>query len=366
MASAFRVGSFNVENLFSRAKVLNLSNPENVNNKLARIDRLNTLINKPTPFTSKQKLDIVALYKELSDYVAIRENRGSKLFNRSKTKVTATSGKDWDGELEFKRERFSKLTRENTAKVIRTIKADIACVIEAEDRPTLKSFDTDLLRSHFKYEMLLDGNDNRGIDVGIYSRFPLGGIWTHMFDRSGNSATFSRDCPEYEVLLPNGNSLFLLCNHLKSKGYDTNGTADQRRTKQATAIAKILEEYDLSKDWVVVAGDLNDTPDSAPLRPLLSVPNMFDVLDLHFGKQPALRWTYEYKGAFDQIDYILVSKPLKERLMDAGVERRGIYGLHRLTSKTNGGIPVEREFASVTEPTNAASDHGAVWAEFSL
>lgn len=33
------------------------------------------------------------------------------------------------------------------------------------------------------------GNDSRGIDVGIYSRFPLGGIWTHMFDNDERSST---------------------------------------------------------------------------------------------------------------------------------------------------------------------------------
>ena len=366
MPATFRVASFNVENLFSRAKVLNLSQHDVVDDKLARIDKLNKLIHKAAPFTSNQKAEIVRLYAELKDYVTIRENRGAKLFNRSRTKVVAKSGTDWDGELEFTRENFTKVTRENTAKVFKTLKADVACVVEAEDRPSLKTFDSHLLGSHYKYEMLLDANDSRGIDVGIYSRFPLGGIWTHMFDRNGNSATFSRDCPEYEVLLPNGKSLFVLCNHLKSKGYDSRGTANQRRKKQAGAIAEILGDYDLASDWVVVAGDMNDTPDSDPLQPLLGVPNLFDVLELQFGDHPELRWTYEYKKAFDQIDYVLVSKPLKERLKKAGVERRGIFGLHGLTSGTAGRIPTETEFSTVTEPGNAASDHGAVWAEFRL
>ena len=150
------------------------------------------------------------------------------------------------------------------------MKADIACIVEADNRDTLKRFDSDVLNYRYRYEMLVDGNDRRGIDVGLYSRFPLGGIWTHIFD-GRSSRTFSRDCPEYEIILPDGQPLYILCNHLKSKGYDFNGTASQRRKRQATAIKDILAEYDLRNDWVVVAGDLNDTPNSDPLKPLMDV-----------------------------------------------------------------------------------------------
>lgn len=364
--ATFRFATFNVENLFSRAKILNLRSHATVDGKLKLVDELNRLINKQTNFTANEKQRIVNLYQQLKTYVGIRENRGRKLFNRAKTQVVAKSGKDWDGEIEFKRDEFTKLTRENTAKVIQSVKPDVACIVEAEDRPTLKAFDSDLLRNRFACEMLLDGNDQRGIDVGIYSRFPLGGIWTHMFDKVGRSTVFSRDCPEYEIHLPNGQSLYVLCNHLKSKGYDSSGTADSRRKKQATAVAKILEDYDLTSDWVIVAGDMNDTPDSDPLKPLVSVPNLTDVLELQFAGHREKRWTYEYRGKFDQIDHVLVSKPLKEKFKKAGVERRGIYDLKGLTERTNGRIPVEVEFDTVHHWTNAASDHGAVWAEFSL
>ncbi len=365
MAGTFRVASFNVENLFSRAKILNMRSHDDVDKKLAKVDEFNKLIFQKSSFTTAQKNRILELYEELKNYIGINENRG-KLFDTKKTKVVAKSGDDWDGEVVFKREKFSEMGRENTAKVIRQVKADVACIVEAEDRPVLKAFDGDLLNYRFKYEMLLDGNDPRGIDVGIYSRFQLGRIWTHMFDKKGKSTIFSRDCPEYEVVLPNDKSLFLLCNHLKSKGYDTTGTADERRKTQAAAIADILKKYNLLKDWVIVAGDMNDTPDSSPLKPLMSVENLFDVLELQFGNDFSRRWTYQYNGKFDQIDYVLVSKPLKNALKKAGVERRGIYKLKQLTQSTNGTIPIETEFDSVTHWTNGASDHGAVWAEFNL
>jgi hypothetical protein len=77
------------------------------------------------------------------------------------------------------------------------------------------------------------------------------------------------------------------------------------------------------------------------------------------------RWTYYYKK-FEQIDFILVSKPLKDRFRKAGVERRGMHKLKKLTTSSNGLVDVEKEYDAVTHWANAASDHGAVWAEFDL
>jgi endonuclease/exonuclease/phosphatase family metal-dependent hydrolase len=186
-----------------------------------------------------------------------------------------------------------------------------------------------------------------------------------MFDREGNKTIFSRDCLEIEVFLPNGQPLFVLCNHFKSRGYDMDGTADEKRQRQARRVSTILEKYDLTTDWIVVAGDFNDTPDRPPLQPLLNTQNLSDVLALQFPNHPQKRWTYHYDG-FNQIDYLLVSNPLKEHFLRAGVERRGIYNLKKLTTASNGAVDLEQEYDTVTHWTNAASDHGAVWADFTL
>lgn len=377
MSTKFRVASFNVENLFARAKVFNFQDKSVGDTILKRIGDFRKILKK-TAYTAADKTKLVTEFTEdasstdpekkpLSDYIIIREDRGSKLWKTTSRKITGVKASgihDLDLTIEFKKAKYSETARENTAKVIRAVKADIACVVEADSRNTLKRFDTELLNSKYRYEMLIDGNDNRGINVGLYSRFAIGGIWTHVFDGSGNSRTFSRDCPEYEIFLPNGQPLYLLCNHLKSKGYDFDGNADNRRKRQATAVADILKRYDLKKDLVVVAGDLNDTPDSGPLKPLMDVDNLYDVLELKFGNDKGKRWTYHYKS-FEQIDYVLVSKPLKEAFLEAGVERRGIAKLKKLT-ENEPAVPDEIEYDTVTAWTNQASDHGAVWAEFSI
>jgi endonuclease/exonuclease/phosphatase family metal-dependent hydrolase len=367
MPGKFRVASFNVENLFGRAKVINFDDPSVGDGILQKIDNFRLLLKKTT-YTAQDKKDILKLYNsELKPYIEVREDRG-KLFKHSGWAVTGVAAKgagDWDGEIAFKRADFSDMARKNTAQVIKDVRADVACIVEAESRPTLQAFDTHLLGSRYKFEMLIDANDPRGIDVGLYSKHLLGGIRTHMFDKQGTKLIFSRDCLEVEVLLPNGKTLNVLCNHFKSRGYDFDGTSDQKRQRQATRVAEILGQYDLTKDWVMVAGDFNDNPASAALQPLLSVQNLHDVLELQFPGDAMQRWTYHF-NQFEQIDFILVSKALKGKFRKAGVERRGMFELEKLTTASGGLVEIEKEYDSVTRSSDAASDHGAVWAEFDL
>lgn len=362
-----RIASFNVENLFGRARVFNFRDHTIGDKILEKIDDLRDLLRKDA-YSADDKEEIVRLYnEELKEYIEIREDRG-KLFKRRGRAVTGVKAdglNDWDGTIEFKRAKFSELARQNTAKVIKNVGAHVACIVEAENRPSLQSFDAHLLNYRYKYEMLIDANDPRGIDVGLYSKHPLGSIRTHMFDKKNNKAIFSRDCLEVEVLLPDGKSLHVLSNHFKSRGYDYDGTANEKRERQAKRVAEILDKYDLSNDLIIVAGDLNDNPTSAPLQPLLNIPNLFDVLALQFPNEPAKRWTYHY-DKFEQIDFILISRSLKDRFSKSGVERRGIFNLKKLTTESEGEVDVEEQYDTVTSWANAASDHGAVWAEFEV
>lgn len=351
----FRVASFNVENLFSRARVLNLEDHERVEELLRQIAELKGLLGRAA-YTAAVKARIKALLADLRLYVSIREDRG-KLLNRQGG-VSAGGAGDWDGVIEFKRAEVSEMAREATADVLKALKADVVCVVEAENRLMLQQFNSQAMDSKkFPHILVVDGNDERGIDVGLYTKLRLGAIHTHIYDKDEAGTVFSRDCLEVRLeALPNGEPLHVLCNHLKSKGYGDAAAGNAKRKRQAAQIAKILRGYDLTKDHVVVAGDMNDTPDSDPLRPLLEVPDLHDVLALQFGDDADRRWTYRYSGRGSQIDYLLVSTPLKEALVRAGVERRGIWGIADITG--------EQGFASVTAKKDAASDHGAVWAEF--
>ena len=159
---------------------------------------------------------------------------------------------------------------------------------------------------------------------------------------------FSRDCPEYETNV-NGATITMLCNHLKSKGYGSQASSNKKRKRQAERVNEILTKYNLDTDYVVVAGDLNDTPKSKPLQSLLTNNMLFNLVDEVSGSKGT------YLNTEDQIDYLLVSKALFERLSEVAIERRGIF--------KNGQVD---PFKTVTGPEDQASDHAAVWASFDI
>lgn len=357
-----RIASFNVENLFSRAKVLNFANNDVGTDLLKQIGELRNLL-KAKNYTTATKKKILDKYKDLKEYIEITEDRG-KLFQKSGTKIVgikATGVDAWDGTIQFKRDKFNQTTRINTAKTIKEVKADVFCIVEMENRETLSFFNSEMLGAgKFPYNICIDGNDSRGIDVGLLSRHKIKNIRTHIFDKkvANSKPVFPRDCLEVELELSNSKSLHILCNHLTSRLSDKTG---DKRKIQATEIKTILQNnYDLKNDLVVVAGDFNDTPDKAALSPLLNMQNLFDVLKLQFGNDKTQRWTYNYQNKQEQIDIILVSKPLKDAFVQAGVERKGMFGVAGLPGMT--GTP----FSTITSAANAASDHGAVWADFNI
>ena len=92
--------------------------------------------------------------------------------------------------------------------------------------------------------MLIDGNDDRGIDVAVLTKrgWPLGTIRTHVDDTDAAGVIFSRDCPEYEVRTPGGHRVVVLLNHLKSKGFGKQSDNDAKRRRQAQRVADIYND----------------------------------------------------------------------------------------------------------------------------
>ncbi len=110
----------------------------------------------------------------------------------------------------MKTEAVSEVATQNTARVIGEISADILAVVEAENRTSLLRFNEQLIvpitKLNYQHIMLVDGNDDRGIDVGLLCRAPIeiDFVRSHVDDRDGDDRIFSRDCAEYHMRLPAG------------------------------------------------------------------------------------------------------------------------------------------------------------------
>ncbi len=249
-----RLGSFNLENIFDRAKALNQDTIAAGKVVLDEFGRLNKLFGKAIYSAADKK----AILKGLGDlevlkddnageFVRLRQNRGKLLKRPQKgpVEVVATGRGDWIGWLEFKTERVNEIATQNTGQVVRDVAADVLGTIEVDNRIALQRFNEQLLPTvnaePYPHVMVIDGNDDRGIDVGLMSRFPFGTMRSHVDDVKEGSRIFSRDCPEYEIALPSGNTLLVLVNHLKSKGFGTQADSDARRRRQAERVREIYD-----------------------------------------------------------------------------------------------------------------------------
>lgn len=370
-----RLASYNVENLFNRAKAMNLGDWAQGKPVLDRYAKLNSLLGEHG-YTAAAKRRMITLLTELglekSDtgpYVILRQNRGN-LVKRPRTgglEIVANGRADWVGSLDLIASPVDEVGMRTTARVMLDVKADVLAVIEAESRPALLSFNQDIVGSladtPYAHVMLIDGNDERGIDVGLLTGkdVPIGNMRSHVDDAApdGEQLIFSRDCPEYELALPSGERLLVLINHLKSKGYGGLEASNTRRRLQAERVKTIYEGLVArGEKHIAVIGDFNDTPDSAALAPLLHGTDLKDAFTHPHFDNGGYPGTYGLCNASGKIDYLLLAPALFKKVQAGGVWRKGMWP---------GVRPARWEvYPELKKKENAGSDHAAVWVDIEL
>ena len=287
--------------------------------------------------------------------------------------------------FDLRRSLFVSLTddsRQQTAQVVRDTGADIICLQEVDNIDVLNLFHDRYLKQstgvNYGWRRLVDGNDNRGIDVAVMSKQridPPVSHAEHTFDDFGlfNQALedygfspgdkiFRRDCLEVDTKVDNKPLTLFIC-HFKSMSNGRDETMPVRRA-EAAAVRHIIEARfpdPAQADWLI-AGDLNDyTRDLAGnpvsphgLEPLFDggfAANLVDNLPANG------RWTHFFPSeqSFHQLDYLLASPALAAKnpgvqpdIVRAGQPYR-VPGLETLTRYPRVGFDRPK-----------ASDHCAV------
>ena len=214
----------------------------------------------------------------------------------------------------------------------------------------------------YDHVMLIDGNDDRGIDVGIMTKKPFNieSIASHVDDADAKGLIFSRDCPGYKITTPSGNTLLVLINHFKSKGHGLQKSNNDKRERQAKTVRKIFDDrLNQGIKFIAIVGDLNDTPDSKPLVPLFENDStLTDIMNHNKFKNDGHPGTYGNGSKSQKIDYILMSPDLSDKVKQGGIERHGVWG----------GIhgTLFPHYPEVKEEKDAASDHASLWVELDL
>lgn len=392
-----RLASFNVENLFARARALDPASPDSTM-QLAAFERFNRLAQQLV-YSDADKAAMISDLLTLgvavtatdgrvvlnrnaaaSAVAVLRENRGDFVVVRAATglEIVAAGRADWIGWLELVVEPVDEVAVQMTAKVIDTLAPDVLAVIEAEARPALVDFNTVMLDERFRHVMIVDGNDRRSIDVGLLTTaaYPITSVASHVDERDTDHPSptrrdrrlFSRDAPVYRVETGSTSEpLWVIVNHFKSQSW-TDGDPGPLRRRQCERVVEVYRRLRIGGGRLVaIVGDLNQGPTSADgvapsLEPLytadLGLVDAYALDAFDAGPKPGSWQTCSLRN---RLDYIFLSPELAARATAGGVFRQGLWGAP--TTKRKPSWPI---FDEITSARHAASDHAAIWVDLDL
>lgn len=211
------------------------------------------------------------------------------------------------------------------ATVIKALDPDLIALQEVENLELLQRLN-DEGGLGYTHAILLEGNDPRGIDVALLTRLNVLEVKTHKDDALPElpglppNYRFSRDCLEVH-LEKDGLRFIALINHFVSKAQGAEVTLP-RREAQALRVRKIVDELQAADptNRIVVLGDLNDTPDSIPIRRLTKgKPKESRLYEATSILPPEERYSYIFRGTGELIDYILFNKSFKPLINSSSV-----------------------------------------------
>jgi endonuclease/exonuclease/phosphatase family metal-dependent hydrolase len=222
------------------------------------------------------------------------------------------------------------------AESIDRLDADVVSLQELSSKETLEThlLGRRGLAEKYPYVAYVRGNDQRGIQVGIISKFPFAEVVTHkdtsfpLADGSGTSK-FSRDFLRVDVNLDQDPEAELTVYNTHSKSRrptDSGASSDTRRLSEAMAMRDIAEKEmkPFPNRLFVLTGDLNDNTDDASVKAILTPSNggepWLDSLD-HLPTEERNTWPSNPKqqGKFgpEQFDHVIYPERFDSQLIES-------------------------------------------------
>ena len=334
-----RIATFNVENLFSRLAfaddvpaedrlVGNYQFDDPAELKLAR------RIVEAAASDDKRQLTALALHAAQADVVCLQE-----VDNKEALEV-------------FYQRYLKRLIEPAVAAEKRQLRQEMLRNGRQVDPAQLFSADK---RHYYDWRVVVDGNDGRGIDVGVMSKLPVSvrthahrtfqelGVWNDELrgyrDRSAgrerrlspSDRVFMRDCLEIDLKF-HGRPLTIYTCHFKSMHPGRDITRAYRRAEALAVKAIITERFGegaANANWII-CGDLNDYVEIDGL-PVVDddgrvVSGALDVLtqdgfceNIVRRRAAEDRWTSYYapEDQYAQLDFLLLSPALARANRDA-------------------------------------------------
>lgn len=199
--------------------------------------------------------------------------------------------------------------RQAVGVVLRTIDADVLVLQEIENERTATDLKSQELSSlNYGTPVVSQGNDNRQINIAVFSRYPVVSVISHKNDtfqspNTGQYYTFARDCLEVEIDVEGARWVVYGIHFISQLG-----DSDDRRFAESAHVRSLVDRR-LAADpdaRVVVAGDVNDFPGSSPVTRLLGLGDTA-LIDPTLTIIDGLRYTYVFNGTPRQFDFIFAS-----------------------------------------------------------
>lgn len=239
----------------------------------------------------------------------------------------------------------SRADRAVLARTIDKLDADVLGLCEVENREVVLELNA-MLAKPYAFVEVVQSNDRRGIDCALLSRVQLRRSTLHRYWPLEGARSFARDLVIHELEVAPGERLLVAPMHFKSKRSGKNDPQSKKwRGAEARAVVEVLREMRArgNNTPFVLLGDLNDTPDAETLAPLFAA-----MKDASQGIPSADRWSYEWSGKKQQIDYVLYDSGDKE------LRVRSARFLHDAQSASD-HAPLVVEFAWPVAPVRAAA-----------
>jgi endonuclease/exonuclease/phosphatase family metal-dependent hydrolase len=173
------------------------------------------------------------------------------------------------------------------------------------------------LDGRYSEVILVDGNDPRGIDVGVLSKLAFESVESHkddLFSALGTNQpkyTYARDALELQLVF-NGRTIVLFGVHFKAKENDD----PQKRLAEAQHTRGLADTVTANDPAtaILVLGDYNDTPGSPPCDAVVGEdPDVY--VDSADQVAEADRWTFDFQGSHELVDHQMAS-PLLAGMRD--------------------------------------------------
>ena len=216
----------------------------------------------------------------------------------------------------------SELTQ--LANRILQIDADVLALQEVESRGYLQRFvDVFLPQAGYQHVVHLEGNDNRGIDVALLSRLPVGRVGTYQHlrysDAEGRRRRLNRDLLTVEIIPEKGRGFEVWVVHLKSNS----GGREAAEPVRLAEVGQIREIYDQTllaqpDARILLCGDFNDTLDSKTLTTLMGSSQA--ALQTFVADQDRSQVTYNRGQYQSMIDFILASPAMAKSFVPDSYE----------------------------------------------